>query len=52
MSGLPETDVARAQRWWRGRVPEQVRDQVRIEADLAERSVNDRGMPTALAGGC
>jgi hypothetical protein len=39
MSGLPETDVARVQRWCRGRVPEHVRDQVRIEADLAERSV-------------
>jgi Protein of unknown function (DUF3024) len=39
MSGLPETDVARVQRWCRGRVPEHVRDQVRIEVDLAERSV-------------
>jgi Protein of unknown function (DUF3024) len=39
MSGLPETDVARVQRWCRGRVLEQVRDQVRIEVDLAERSV-------------
>src|SRR5581483_6872439 len=39
VSGLPETDVARVQRWCRGRVPEQVRDQVRIEADVAERCV-------------
>jgi DUF3024 family protein len=39
MSGLPETDVVRVQRWCRGRVPEHVRDQVRIEVDLAERSV-------------
>ena len=37
MSGLPETDVARVQRWCRARVPDHVRDQVRVEADLAER---------------
>ena len=39
MSGLPETDVARVQRWCRARVPEQVRDQVRVEVDVAERHV-------------
>jgi hypothetical protein len=37
MSGLPETDVARVQRWCRGRVPEHVRDKVRVEVDIAER---------------
>ena len=37
VSGLPETDVARVQRWCRARVPEHVRDEVRIEADVAER---------------
>ncbi len=39
MSGLPETDVARVQRWCRARVPERVRDQVRVEADIASRHV-------------
>jgi hypothetical protein len=39
VSGLPEMDVARVQRWCRARVPERVRDQVRVEADLAERHV-------------
>ena len=39
MSGLPETDVARVQRWCRARVPERVRDQVRVEADVASRHV-------------
>jgi hypothetical protein len=39
MSGLPETDVARVQRWCRARVPERVRDEVRVEADVAERHV-------------
>ncbi len=39
MSGLPETDVARVQRWCRGRVPERVRDQVRVEAEIEQRSV-------------
>ena len=39
MSGLPETDVARVQRWCRARVPERVREQVRVEVDLTERHV-------------
>ncbi|MCI0689211.1 MAG: DUF3024 domain-containing protein [Sporichthyaceae bacterium] len=39
MSGLPETDVARVRRWCRARVPETVRDQVRVELDVAERHV-------------
>ena len=30
-------DVARVQRWCRARVPEHVRDEVRVEADVAER---------------
>jgi Protein of unknown function (DUF3024) len=37
MSGLPETDVARVRRWCRARVPERVRDEVRVEVDVAER---------------
>ncbi len=30
-------DVVRVQRWCRGRVPEHVRDQVRVEVDVADR---------------
>jgi hypothetical protein len=37
MSGLPETDVARVQRWCRSRVPEHVGGEVRVEVDVAER---------------
>jgi hypothetical protein len=37
MVGLPETDVARVQRWCRARVPEHVRNEVRVELDVAER---------------
>lgn len=37
MSGLPELDIARVQRWYRARVPEHVRDEVRVEADIADR---------------
>ena len=37
VSGLPETDVARVQRWCRDRVPERVRDEVRVEVDIADR---------------
>lgn len=37
MAVLPELDVARVERWCRGRVPEQVRDQVRVEVDVADR---------------
>ena len=37
MPALPETDVARVQRWCRARVPEHVRNEVRVEADVAER---------------
>jgi len=35
--GLPETDVARVQRWCRDKVPAHIRDEVRVEVDLAER---------------
>jgi hypothetical protein len=35
--GMPETDVARAQRWCRDRVPGHLRDQVRIEVDVEAR---------------
>jgi hypothetical protein len=37
MAGLPETDVARVQRWCRAWVPERVRNEVRVEVDVAER---------------
>ena len=39
MVGLPELDVVRVQRWCRARVPEHVLDQVRVEADVADRHV-------------
>jgi Protein of unknown function (DUF3024) len=39
MPSLPETDVVRVQRWCRDRVPAHARDQVRIEADVADRHV-------------
>jgi len=34
---LPELDVARAQRWCAGRVPEHARHQVRVECQVAPR---------------
>ena len=37
MGVLPETDVARVQRWCRGRVPEHVRNEIRVEVDVADR---------------
>lgn len=37
MTGLAEMDVARVQRWCRGRVPEHVRDEIRVEVDVADR---------------
>ncbi len=39
MAGLPEIDIVRVQRWCRVRVPEHVRGEVRVEADVTERSV-------------
>jgi hypothetical protein len=36
---MSELDVALVQRWCRARVPEHVRDEVRVEADVAERNV-------------
>jgi hypothetical protein len=36
---MPETDLARVGRWCRERVPEQLRDQVRAEAEIADRHV-------------
>jgi hypothetical protein len=36
---LPEIDVAWVQRWCRVRVPEHVRDVVRVEAEVAKRHV-------------
>ena len=35
--GLPELDVARVRAWCAGRVPEHVRDQLRVECDVAAR---------------
>jgi hypothetical protein len=37
VGGLPELDVARVQHWCAGQVPEHVRDEVRIECDVAPR---------------
>ncbi|MDA8321248.1 MAG: DUF3024 domain-containing protein [Actinomycetota bacterium] len=37
MTGLPELDVARVRRWCEKRVPEHVRDQVRVECDITAR---------------
>lgn len=37
MAGLPETDVARVRRWCRAWVPGHVRDEVRVEVDVADR---------------
>ena len=37
VSGLPETDAARVKRWCRARVTERVRDEVRVEVDIADR---------------
>lgn len=34
---LPETDLVRVRRWCDARVPERVRDTVRVEVDLAPR---------------
>lgn len=39
MRGLPEVDIARVQRWCRARVPEHVRDQVRVEVDVGDRAL-------------
>lgn len=36
-AGLPETDVARVQRWCESRVPERARHQVRVECEVAQR---------------
>jgi hypothetical protein len=36
---VPEIDVARVQRWCRARVPEHVRDEIRVEVDVAQRHV-------------
>ena len=37
MSGLPEMDVARVQQWCGARTPDHVRDEVRVEVDIADR---------------
>ncbi len=37
MPGLPELDIARVRRWCEQRVPEHVRDQVRVECDVSPR---------------
>jgi hypothetical protein len=38
-SAIPELDIARVQRWCDARVPEHVRDQVRVECDVSGRAV-------------
>jgi hypothetical protein len=38
-SGLPELDVARIRRWCDERIPAHVRDQIRIECEVATRYV-------------
>jgi len=37
VSTFPELDVARVRRWCEQRVPEHVRDQVRVELDVGDR---------------
>jgi hypothetical protein len=37
MAELPELDIARVRRWCEERVPPHVRDQVRVECDVAPR---------------
>jgi chorismate mutase len=36
-AGLPEPDVARVRSWCEARIPERVRDQIRVECDVAPR---------------
>ena len=36
---MPELDVARVRRWCEQRVPAQVRDQIRVECDVAPRAL-------------
>ena len=36
-SGLPELDLARARRWCAQRVPAHLRDEIRVECDVAPR---------------
>jgi hypothetical protein len=38
--GVPETDVHRIRLWARGRVPEYLWDQVKVEADVSDRNVD------------
>jgi hypothetical protein len=35
--GLPQLDVARVQRWCASQAPEHIRNEIRIECDVAER---------------
>ena len=46
-SGIPETDIARVQRWCDLRVPERARHQVRIECEVGTRhlTVVERRVP-------
>jgi len=36
---VPELDVAQVRRWARKRVPEHVRDQIRLELDVSDRAI-------------
>ena len=43
--------MARVQRWCRDRVPEHVREEVRVEVEVAPRHVTIVEMPAAAVGG-
>ena len=51
MPGLPELDIARVRRWCEQRVPEHVRDQVRVECDISPRHLTILECLAALARG-
>ena len=50
-TGLPELDVARVRRWCDQRVPAHLRDQIRVECDLAPRHLTIVECLAALASG-
>lgn len=43
MAGLPEAEIDRVVRWCEQRVPEHVRDQLRIECEVAPRFARHAG---------
>jgi chorismate mutase len=52
-SGLPDADVARVQDWCAGRVPDRVREQLRVECEVASRhlTVVQRHLPRRAEAG-